>query len=102
MAAPQAARNPLFPALALLADAFRPLALQLNEQINQTQQQAAACAAGGAVQPYNPTWAPWPTHAWPDAETNTCTQMQKHATCIQQSNQAQITQLQANMNMQGC
>jgi hypothetical protein len=75
---------------------------QLNEQINETQQQAAMCAAGGALQPYNPTWAPWPTHAWPDAESNTCAQMQAHATYIQKSNQAQVTSIQANMNMQGC
>ena len=76
--------------------------LQLNEQINQTQEQAAACAAGGALQPYNPTWAPWPTHAWPKAESGTCAQMQTHANSIQKSNQAQIQSIQANMNMQGC
>ena len=41
-------------------------------------------------------------HAWPLAESSTCAQMQAHATYIQKNNQAQITNIQANMNMQGC
>jgi hypothetical protein len=57
--------------------------LQLNAQISATQDQAATCAAGGALKPYNPLWAPWPTHAWPDADSGTCSQMQSHATYIQ-------------------
>ena len=79
-----------------------PCASQLEQQIDATQQQAAACAAGGAIQPYNPDWAPWPTHAWPEASGNTCQQMQKHATYIQQTNQAQIQQIQQASNAQGC
>ena len=66
------------------------------------QQQAAQCAAGGNLEPYNPLWAPWPTHAWPLSGTPVCEQMQTHATYIQNSNQAQITSIQANMNLQGC
>ena len=75
---------------------------QLEQQINDTQEQAASCAAGGAIQPYNPAWAPWPTHAWPKASSNTCDQMQVHATYIQKSNQAQIQQIQQASNAQGC
>lgn len=103
-----------------------PSLLQLNQQIAATQDQAAACAAGGALQAYNPMWAPWPTHAWPDASSNTCTKMQAHATYIQSAsthppavalrcradalrfrsladnNQAQIAQIQQTSNAQGC
>ena len=75
---------------------------QLNQQIDQTQNQAAQCAAGGAIEPYNPTWAPWPIHAWPDASKHTCVKMQAHATLIQQENEQAITQLQQAMNSAGC
>jgi hypothetical protein len=75
---------------------------QLNAQIDTTQSQAAACAAGGAIQPYNAAWAPWPVHAWPDAGTKPCEQMQAHATYIQQENGQAVTQLAAQMNQLGC
>jgi hypothetical protein len=75
---------------------------QLQNQITVTQQQAAACAAGGALEPYNPTWAPWPLHAWPDASKHTCVKMQTHATLIQSENDQAIAQLQAAMNQAGC
>jgi hypothetical protein len=79
-----------------------PCRPQLQNQITQTQQQAAACAAGGAIEPYNPTWAPWPLHAWPDAGKHTCVKMQTHATLIQTENAQAVTQLQQAMNSVGC
>jgi hypothetical protein len=58
-------------------------AAQLEQQIGATQEQAAACAAGGNLLPYNDMWAPWPVHAWPMAETGKCGKMKAHATYIQ-------------------
>ena len=78
------------------------LRLQLTAQIDTTQQQAAACAAGGAIQPYNANRAPYPVHSWPDAGTNQCKQMQAHANYIQQENTNQITQIQAQEAQIGC
>jgi hypothetical protein len=75
---------------------------QLNAQTNYAQGQAATCAAGGALDPYNPDWAPWPVHAWPDAGSKACTTLQSHATYIQTSNAATIAGIQANINAQGC
>jgi hypothetical protein len=75
---------------------------QLNAQTNYAQGQAATCAAGGALDPYNPTWAPWPVHAWPDAGSKACTTLQSHATYIQTSNAATIAGIQANMGAQNC
>jgi len=77
-------------------------ASQLQQQITATQQQAAQCAAGGAIEAYNPTWAPWPVHAWPDAGTHVCVKMQQHATAIQSENTQAITSLQAAMSNVGC
>jgi hypothetical protein len=54
----------------------------------------APIAIGGALDPYNPTWAPWPVHAWPDAGSHQCEQMQAHATFIQTANQASIVSIQ--------
>ena len=66
------------------------------------QQQVAQCGAGGNIEPYNPTWAPWPTHSWPDATTSPCVAMSYHAQTIQNSNNQNIQSLQASMNQQGC
>ena len=65
--------------------------------MDTTQQQASSCAAGGAILPYNPAWAPFPVHAWPDAGTKPCEQMQAHATYIQQENAQAVTQLEAQV-----
>ena len=62
----------------------------------------AACAAGGNLEPYNPTWAPYPIHSWPDSGTGSCKQMQAHATYIQTENDAQIAQIQNTMNQMNC
>ena len=82
----------------LAPDAHVPCPLQLNAQVDTTQQQATACAAGGALLPYNAAWAPYPVHSWPDASTKPCEQMQAHATYIQQENAQAVTQLAAQMN----
>ena len=84
--------------LASSPDSHRTSPPQLNAQVDTTQQQASACAAGGAILPYNPAWAPFPVHAWPDAGTKPCEQMQAHATYIQQENAQAVTQLAAQMN----
>ncbi len=85
------------------ADPPSPLpAPQLQQQSSYVQGQAAACASGGVLEPYNPTWAPWPTHSWPEAQTSTCQTMQTHATYIQQNNDATIASLQQNLAAQGC
>jgi len=74
----------------------------MQQQTTYVNNQAAACAAGGAVEPYNPDWAPWPTHAWPGAETNTCKQMSAQAAQIQAQNDQSIDQIQAQMNQLNC
>ena len=74
----------------------------MNTQTTYVNNQAVACAAGGQVEPYNPDWAPWPTHAWPASQNNQCQQMSAQAAQIQQSNDAQIAQIQQQMNSMDC
>jgi len=85
-----------------LTPPLSPPAPQLNQQIGATQEQAAQCAAGGELEPYNPLWAPWPVHTWPKAGTGACAKMQAHATYIQTQNAAQTASIQSAMNAAGC
>jgi hypothetical protein len=75
---------------------------QLQNQITTANNAAAASAAGGAVLPNNPSWAPWPVHAWPGSQTRTTVALSTAATQIQKNNDAQIAGIQSQMNQQGC
>ena len=74
----------------------------MQQQTNYVNGQAVACASGGQVEPYNPDWAPFPVHSWPASQTNQCQQMAAQAAQIQQNNDAQIAQLQSQMNSLNC
>jgi hypothetical protein len=75
---------------------------QLQTQTEAANAAAAAAAAGGSLLPYNPSWAPWPRHSWPDSKTAATAQATTNAVAVQEANAASIASLQAQMRAYGC
>ena len=62
----------------------------------------AVSAAGGQILPNDPSWAPWPVHAWPGATKKSTIALANAAAQTQEQNNAAIVQLQAQMAAAGC